>query len=95
MKTRRHKYKIYLALFVFLLLGACATDIEVFTGNIQGKVTDAVSGEVLQGVSVSITPSGNSKTTGSDGAFEFLDLEPKQYELQAKRVMSQTAKQLR
>ena len=85
MKTRRHKYKIYLALFVFLLLGACATDIEVFTGNIQGKVTDAVSGEVLQGVSVSITPSGNSKTTGSDGAFEFLDLEPKQYELQAKK----------
>ena len=85
MKTRRHKYKIYLALFVFLLLGACAKDIEVFTGNIQGKVTDAVSGEVLQGVSVSITPSGNSKTTGSDGAFEFLDLEPKQYELQAKK----------
>lgn len=85
MKTRRDKYKIYLALFVFLLLGACAKDIEVFTGNIQGKVTDAVSGEVLQGVSVSITPSGNSKTTGSDGAFEFLDLEPKQYELQAKK----------
>lgn len=67
------------------MLIACAKDIEVFTGNIVGKVTDSTTGKVLQGVSVSIKPSGNSQTTGSDGYFEFRDLEPKQYEIQAKK----------
>ena len=68
-----------------IMLLACAKDIEVFTGNIVGKVTDSTTGKVLQGVSVSIKPSGNSHTTGSDGYFEFRDLEPKQYEIQAKK----------
>lgn len=76
--------------FLYLLLGlavvvACAKDEEVFTGNIMGKVTDAVTGEVLQGVTVTITPTGTSRTTGSDGYFEFRDLEPKQYEIQARK----------
>ena len=72
-------------LFSILLFGTCAEDIEVFTGNIMGKVTDAQTGEYLQGVSVTITPTGNTKTTGSNGTFEFLNLEPKQYEIQAKK----------
>lgn len=75
---------------LYLLIGfavvvACTKDEEVFTGNILGKVTDAVTGEVLQGVTVTITPSGLSRTTGSDGYFEFRDLEPKQYEIQARK----------
>ena len=81
---------IYLKFF-YLLLGlavavACAKDEEVFTGNIMGKVTDAVTGEVLQGVTVSLSPGGVSKTTGSDGTFEFLELSPKQYEIQARKA---------
>jgi len=76
--------------FLYLLLGlavvvACAKDEEVFTGNIMGKVTDAVTGEVLQGVTVSLSPGGVSKTTGSDGTFEFLEQEPRQYEIQARK----------
>ena len=83
MKVKNIKYiLISLALVLFC---TCAEDIEVFTGNIIGKVTDAKTGEALQGVSVTITPSGNTRTTGSDGIFEFLDLEPKQYEIQAKK----------
>ena len=75
---------------LYLLIGfavvvACTKDEEVFTGNILGKVTDAVTGEVLQGVTVTITPGGLSRTTGSDGYFEFRDLEPKQYEIQARK----------
>lgn len=77
--------KLLCMLFSILMLGACAKDEEVFTGNIMGKVTDAVTGEVLQGVTVTITPSGISRTTGSDGYFEFRDLEPKQYEIQARK----------
>ena len=83
MKTK--SIKLLCMLFSILMLGACAKDEEVFTGNIMGKVTDAVTGEVLQGVTVTITPSGASRTTGSDGYFEFRDLEPKQYEIQARK----------
>ena len=83
MKTKSINF--FCMLFSILMLGACAKDEEVFTGNIMGKVTDAVTGEVLQGVTVTITPSGASRTTGSDGYFEFRDLEPKQYEIQARK----------
>ena len=83
MKTK--SFKFLCMLFSILMLGACAKDEEVFTGNIMGKVTDAVTGEVLQGVTVTITPGGTSRTTGSDGYFEFRDLEPKQYEIQARK----------
>ncbi len=81
MKTKSVRF--FCMLLGILMLGACAKDEEVFTGNILGKVTDAITGEVLQGVTVTITPSGTSRTTGSDGYFEFRDLEPKQYEIQA------------
>ena len=40
----------------------------------------------MQGVSVTITPGGLSRTTGTDGYFEFLELEPKQYEIQARKT---------
>ena len=83
MKT---KNIIYLSiLLTFILLGACVKEIEVFTGNIVGKITDAKTGEPLQGVSITISPTGNTKTTGSDGIYEFPDLEPKQYEIQASK----------
>lgn len=78
-------FKFLCTLFSILILGACAKDEMVYTGNIMGKVTDANSGEVLQGVTVTITPSGASRTTGSDGYFEFRDLDPKQYEIQARK----------
>ncbi len=81
MKTKSVRF--FYMLLSILMLGACAKDEEVFTGNILGKVTDAITGEVLQGVTVTIIPSGISRTTGSDGYFEFRDLEPKQYEIQA------------
>ena len=69
MKTKLFKI---LSMFIgIIMLLACAKDIEVFTGNIVGKVTDSTTGKVLQGVSISIKPSGNSQTTGSDGYFEF------------------------
>ena len=83
MKTKSIKFLCML--FSILMLGACAKDEETFTGNILGKVTDSSTGEVLQGVTVTITPTGTSRTTGSDGYFEFRDLDPKQYEIQARK----------
>ena len=83
MKKKNILYLLILS--TLILLGACVKDIDVFTGNILGKVTDAKTGEPLKGVSIAITPTGSTKTTGSDGVFEFLDLEPKQYEIRASK----------
>lgn len=83
MKTKL--IKLLGMLFAILMLGACSKDVEPLTGNITGKVTDSATGEVLQGVTVTITPGGTSRTTGSDGYFEFRELDPKQYEIQAKK----------
>lgn len=80
------KYINLLSIFLcFITLHSCSKDAESFTGNIIGKVTDTSSDETLQGVTITITPEGLSRTTGSDGVYEFKDLEPRQYEIQAKK----------
>ena len=75
-----------LYLLMLLLMLSCAKDEEDLTGSIYGKVTDAQSGEVLQGATVTLTPGGISRTTGSDGTYEFLNLEPGQYQVEAKKA---------
>lgn len=77
--------KLFFLFFCILTFISCAKDEETFTGTITGKVTDATTGEVLQGATVTLNPTGSSRTTGSDGNFEFLNLDPKQYEIQAKK----------
>ena len=71
-------------LFVFLF-AACAKDEVDLTGRVYGKVTDTSTGEILSNVTVRLTPGGLSRTTGSDGTFEFQSLESGQYELQAQK----------
>lgn len=83
MKTLKIRY-IFLLLLILVI--SCAKDIEESTGMVYGKVTDSSTGAVLSGVTVSLTPGGISRTTGDDGIFEFLDLEPGQYQLQAKKA---------
>ena len=51
-------------------------------GRIQGIVTNYTTGEPLQGVNISLSPSGLSAVTGSDGRYEFNDIEVGQYTVQ-------------
>ena len=60
------------------------------TGTITGKVTSSQTREGLGGVTVTINPGGLSRTTGNDGYFEFPDLTPGQYEIQARKDDYQT-----
>jgi len=53
--------------------------------TIYGLVTDSDTTEPIAGVSVTIAPGGFSKTTGSDGHFEFDNLDPQQYRLTAQK----------
>lgn len=78
--------KTGMILLTLLAVWACTSSEEETTGSIYGKVTDAQSGEVLQGVTITLTPGGIARTTGSDGTYEFLDLEAQQYQVQAQKA---------
>ncbi|MFR3328807.1 MAG: carboxypeptidase regulatory-like domain-containing protein [Odoribacter splanchnicus] len=63
-------------------VAACTKDEAETTGSIIGLVTRGDNGEPLDGVSVSLNPGGKTATTGSDGRYEFVNLEPQQYTVQ-------------
>ena len=73
-------------MLLLLAIGACTSSEEEIIGSIYGKVTDSKNGKVLQGVTITLIPGGLSRTTGSDGTYEFLDLEAKQYQVQAQKM---------
>lgn len=67
------------------LLTACTKDEEESYGSLYGVVTDSKSGEPLDGVTLTLSPGGVSKITGSDGMFEYTDLTPQQYTITAQK----------
>lgn len=69
-------------LFVFSLCLITSCVKEKATGRIQGIVTNANTTEPIQGVNISLSPSGASAVTGSDGRYEFNNLEPGNYTVQ-------------
>lgn len=66
--------------FALLSLVSCTKDIVDTTGTINGTVVDSRTNEPLQGVTVSISSVGN-KVTGTDGTFEFVNIEAQTYTL--------------
>ena len=72
-------------------LVSCAKDEEVMTGTIIGLVSDYTNANApIAGATVTINSKGLTKTTGSDGRFEFSDLEPGTYSIQVSANTYQT-----
>lgn len=71
--------KLSLLLLSFFFIVSCEESDDVQLGTIIGTVTDGVFLEPLQGVSVSLSPSGKTMSTGSDGKFEFTNIDAGQY----------------
>ncbi len=80
MKTFR-----YIFVFSLLLVTSCAKDIVDLTGSISGTVKDYDDGQLIANCQITISPAGVSRTTGSDGQFEFGGLEPGTYTLSFKK----------
>ncbi len=82
------KTKIGFLLLVFAILfcfiTACNNELE-YRGSISGIITDRDSGQPLQDVEVWTSPSTHTFTTGFDGAFEYLKLNARQYEVWAQK----------
>ncbi len=67
---------------ILLFLSSCAKDEEVLTGTISGFVSDYTNANApIAGATVTINSKGLTKTTGSDGRFEFSSLEPGTYSI--------------
>ncbi|MBO5703900.1 MAG: carboxypeptidase regulatory-like domain-containing protein [Bacteroidaceae bacterium] len=86
MKIDLNKIALYPVLLLSLLfLTNCSKDIEAFTGNIIGNVTDAETGAPLDKAIVTISPTGQSTQTTADGHYDFLDLQAQAYVVTASK----------
>lgn len=83
------KKLFFFALFALMFAG-CTEDEYTLFGKVIGTVTDATTGEPISNVTMTLSPSGKSATTGSDGIFEFNDLEAVQYKMQARHANYKT-----
>lgn len=71
---------LLLGIVSLAMMSSCAKDEENLSGTISGIVTEyASSNTPIAGATVTINGKGLSKTTGSDGRFEFTGLEPGTY----------------
>lgn len=81
------KKQVFWFLFpvIAVVLGAfiysCTEEEEDLKGAIYGTVTDLQTNEPIGGVNVKLRPSGEATLTGSDGSFEFKDLDVNKYSL--------------
>ena len=73
---------IYLFVGIILFGGlyySCAP--EELPGSIYGTVVDKATGEPIKAAGVELSPSGLKTVTGSEGQFEFTELDPGKYTL--------------
>ena len=77
------KKSVYLICTLCLLSGiwqACGSKEEVTTtGGIYGTVLDKEDGEPIRNAEISLSPGGKTTVVGSNGTYEFIDLEPRLY----------------
>ncbi len=77
------KKSLYLFLGILLICSiyqACVPDVEL-PGSIYGVVADKATGEPIKSAGVELSPGGLKTITGSEGQFEFTELDPGKYTL--------------
>lgn len=70
---------------VFLLMSACKPVTYNTFGTISGTILDFETGTPIQNAAVTLNPTGKNAFTGSDGFFQFDDLDPMQYTVRAQK----------
>lgn len=74
------------AAFALCVMSSCVQESDTATGSIQGIVTNKTNSEPIQGVNISLSPTGLSAVTGSDGRYEFQNLASGLYTVQAMKT---------
>lgn len=79
------RFLLLILLFAGITCACTETDTFTYYTGIKGVVVDSATAEPLSGVTVTITPGGESKLTDSTGTFEFTDLDAVQYTVVAQK----------
>ena len=70
---------LLLAITAVCTLSSCAKDeLDIFS-TIHGIVTDDATADCIPGATVTLSPGGKTQTTGSDGRYQFSEIDPMQY----------------
>lgn len=65
-----------------LLFGGCASDeVESSLGGIYGTIRNATTGEPVYNAEIMLSPGNRTAVSGSDGSYEYRNLEPASYSL--------------
>lgn len=80
----KSKIQFYLGIII-IVLSSCVSDEIASTGSIAGIVKDGSTAQPLQGCLITLSPSGKTISTGSDGLYSFNDLSPDQYSLEVRK----------
>lgn len=80
-----------LAVLGILLAFVGVRPAEAQTGKITGVVTDAATGQPLEGVQVALQGTGRGAVTGSNGRYFMLSVPPGDYTVLARRIGYQSA----
>ncbi|MBP5573668.1 MAG: carboxypeptidase regulatory-like domain-containing protein [Bacteroidales bacterium] len=83
---KRFYLKLTMGILIAFVLGLISCTKEKATGSIQGIVTNVNTSEPIQGVNISLSPTGASAVTGSDGRYEFHNLEVGNYTVQGMKA---------
>ena len=81
---------LFLCLMALPILFSCSKEEPDNFGTLYGVVTDSQTGDPLGNVTVTLSPGGTTKLTGSDGLFEFSELTPQQYTITVQKAGYQT-----
>ena len=72
------------------IFGGCSKAEHDMFATLYGVVSDSETGHPLASATVVLSPTGKTKTTASDGYFEFVDLDPMQYTITVQKADFQT-----
>ena len=80
-----------LVVLAILLAAAGARTAEAQTGKVSGVVTDATTGQPIEGVQVALVGTGRGAVTGPNGRYFVLSIPPGDYTVTARRIGYQAA----
>jgi len=76
--------------FLLLVCAGCSKTEPNLYATLYGIVSDSETGEPIANANVALSPGGKTKTTGTDGQYEFLSLDPQQYTITVQKTGYQT-----
>ena len=84
------KTAFFVAISLVAICSSCNKKEYNMFGDLYGIVSNFATGDPIGGATVTLSPGGRNQVTGTDGRFEFKDLDPQQYTITAQRSGYQT-----